>query len=446
MSAKRSASAAAHRLPKSHAKSAKRPKLERKATPKQKEQHTKSNTRESTVRCRQSVWPSVVMLSSMQIFPPKPDWHVAELPELPLIGNASISQSQLAELHQYANNLLDQDSASYEAIQSKSSSKSFLSTFMSSGTLEDRVSALTLLVQESPVHNRKAFGSLLALGKKKSRNQALIALGALKDLLAQGSVLPANRKLRSFTKQPALLSALSETKLIKNWKLGDRLPGRVQKIHLIYWAYEDWLKKTYLELLRALEVWCNDEIEFARSRALTFVWELLKERPEQEENLLRLLINKLGDKEKKISSRASYLLLQLQIHHPLMKGVIVSAIESDLLFRPGQSLHAKYYAVITLNQTVLSAKEKNVANKLIAIYFKLFAFLLAEPHRRDNTAPTLKRNSMNGPEHPRKKTKLKDKNKGDVQKCDNELNEKLMSQLLTGVNRAFRFAQTDDAT
>ena len=369
-----------------------------------------------------------------------------KLPELPSIGNASTSQSHLAELHQYANNLLDEDSASYEAIQSKSSSKSFLSTFMSSGTLEDRVSALTLLVQESPIHNRKAFGSLLSLSKKKSRNQALIALSALKDLLSQGSVLPANRKLRSFARQPALLSALSEAKLAKSWKPADGLPRKLQKFHLMYWAFEDWLKKAYLELLRALEVWCNDEIEFARSRALTFVWELLKERPEQEENLLRLLVNKLGDKEKKISSRASYLLLQLQIHHPLMKGVIVSAIESDLLFRPGQSLHAKYYAVITLNQTVLSAKEKDVANKLLAIYFKLFAFLLAESHERNTTEPTSKRSSANGLNHQRRKFKLKDTKKANMQKGDNDLNEKMMSQLLTGVNRAFRFAQTDDAT
>ena len=368
------------------------------------------------------------------------------MPELPLKGNASASQQLLTELHQYAKSLLDEDSAVYETNQSKSSSKSFLSTFMSSGTLEDRISALTLLVQESPLHNRKAFGSLLALGKKKSRNQALIALSALKDLLAQGSVLPANRKLRSFNKQPALLCALGEIKQSKSWTPDNGLPGKIQKIHLIYWAYEDWLKRTYMELLRALETWCNDEIEFARSRALTFVWELLKEKPEQEENLLRLLINKLGDKEKKMSSRASFLLLQLQVQHPLMKGVIVNAMESDLLFRPGQSLHAKYYAVITLNQTVLSAKESKVANKLIDIYFKLFAFLLAESHRRDTVNRKFNGSSADGHGLQRNKSKLKESQKADMEKGDTELNEKLLSQLLTGVNRAFPFAQVDDAT
>ena len=59
---------------------------------------------------------------------------------------------------------------------------------MASGTLEDKVSALTLLIQESPLHTMKAFENLLGLARKKSRNQALLALGALKDLLGQGEI------------------------------------------------------------------------------------------------------------------------------------------------------------------------------------------------------------------------------------------------------------------
>jgi hypothetical protein len=31
-----------------------------------------------------------------------------------------------------------------------------------------------------------------------------------------------------------------------------------------------------------LEIWCNDEIEFSRTRAVSYVYELLKEKPEQE--------------------------------------------------------------------------------------------------------------------------------------------------------------------
>jgi len=59
---------------------------------------------------------------------------------------------------------------------------------MTSGTLSDKVSALTLVVQESPVHTTKSFDSLLTLAKKRSRGQAVTALGALKDLLGVGVV------------------------------------------------------------------------------------------------------------------------------------------------------------------------------------------------------------------------------------------------------------------
>ena len=64
--------------------------------------------------------------------------------------------------------------------------------------LEDKISALTLMVQESPLHSVKPFENLLGQAKKKSRNLALMALAAMKDLLGQGVLLPKDRKLKAF--------------------------------------------------------------------------------------------------------------------------------------------------------------------------------------------------------------------------------------------------------
>ncbi|OMP88474.1 hypothetical protein BK809_0003231 [Diplodia seriata] len=327
---------------------------------------------------------------------------------------------------------------------SADSSHKFLSTIMASGTLEDKVSALTLLIQESPLHTMKAFENLLGLGKKKSRNQALLALGALKDLLGQGVVLPPDRKLRSFNQQPAVLAGFSGPNA--NWEAGQRLPPGIENAHLISWAYEDWLKRSYFEMLRILEGWCNDEVEYSRSRAITFVYELLKEKPEQEENLLRLLINKLGDNEKKISSRASYLLLQLQNSHPVMKGVIINAIESECLFRPNQSPHAKYYAIITLNQTILSAKDPDVASKLLEIYFALFLSLLKTGQKSEVKDNKLQGGGGQAGKKAKQKAKAKEKEQEKAIDAASELNEKLIAGVLTGVNRAFPYAKTDDVS
>ena len=384
---------------------------------------------------------------SKLFFEPRPDWHTAELPPLEQKDVNSVPpQYTIEALHTYANTLLEAENASYNAAHiSGSSQHKFLSTIMSSGTLEDKVSALTLLVQESPLHTMKAFENLVGLAKKKSRNQALMAVAAVKDLLGQGVVLP-NRKLRAFGKQPGLLGAL-QTKSAR-WSASEPLPGGLQKVHLLFWAYEDWLKRTYFELLQVLEGWCNDEVEYARSRAITYVWELLKDKPEQEENLLRLIVNKLGDTDRKIASRASYLLLQLENTHPAMRLVVTNAIESDCLFRPGQNLHAKYYAIITLNQTILSQKEEAVANRLLDIYFSLFVQLLKPSPKSEDPAkrqPLVKPGQGGGGKAGKmaaKKRKAEERS----DEAETQLGEKMVAQVLTGVNRAFPFADTSDPT
>lgn len=310
---------------------------------------------------------------------------------------------------------------------------------MSSGTWTDKVSALTLVVQESPLHTLKPLEHLIGLAGKRSRDQALMALGAVKDLFGQGDVLPPNRKLRFFSKQPGLLAALQDLK--SSYVPHETLPNGLTPQHLMYWEYEDRLKTLYFELLKLLETWCNDEVEFARTKAVTSVFELLRDKPEQEENLLRLLVNKLGDTSKKVASRASYLLLQLQNTHPSMKRTIVDAVESDILLRPGQSSHAKYYAVITLNQTVLQTSDPETANKLLDVYFSLFIAILNRQKKiREGPAEKDLKSSL-GNDSKRKLAKAEAE--AALERADEELQEKITAQVLTGINRAFPFSKKD---
>ena len=305
---------------------------------------------------------------------------------------------------------------------------------MTSGTLSDKVSALTLVCQESPLHTTKSLDTLLGLSKKKSRSQAIAAIAAIKDLFSSGVILPSDHKLRAFSKQPQLGSE------------------GVTDLHLMVWAYEDWLKTYYFEVLQVLEGLSSDQLEFARSHAVGYIWELLKEKPEQEANLLRMLVNKLGDKDKKVASKVSFLLLQLQQTHPAMKQIIVNSVESEVLFRPGNSPHAKYYAIITLNQTIISAKELELANKLLDLYFAVFTGLLSKPSQ-DARAKALeeaakKQASADGTPSANPKLNKKAKKRiEDAEKLANseeELNAKLISAVLTGVNRAFPFSKIND--
>ena len=385
------------------------------------------------------------------MFEARPNWHVALLPDLPEpdVSELALPVEIVPELKKHARNLLEMDGNLYTSKNlSSTSSHRFLSTIMSSGTMSDKVSALTLVVQESPVHTVKSFESLLALAKKRSRGQAVTALGAIKDLLGVGVVLPPDRRLRHFESQPGLLGTL-QADPIRNWKSGDPLPGHITNAHMISWAYEDWLKETYFDVLKVLEAWCNDEVVYARGRAVTYVYELLREKPEQESNLLRLLVNKLGDPDKKIASRTSYLILQLQTTHPLMKLVIIRAIETELLLRPGQSSHARYYAINTLNQTILSGKEEDVARKLLSVYFDLFVSLLKKADPQKAVAGPLvnrKGQIQGGGGQMGKKAKAKAKKDEIMKHGSEETTEKMISAVLTGVNRAFPFAKSDDFT
>lgn len=318
-----------------------------------------------------------------------------------------------------------------------------MSTIMSSGTMSDKVSALTLAIQESPVHTIKALENLMNLAGKKSREQAIAALGALVDLLGNGVVLPSDRRLRQFRAQPALLGTLQKHS-VTSWKPEKPLPGRLTRAHLIMWAYEDWLKSAYFKVIQLLELWCGDEIEYSRSRSLDFVFGLLRDKPEQEANLLRLLVNKLGDREKKIASRASYLLLQLLTTHPGMKTVVINTIEQEVLLRSGQTLRTKYYAINTLNQTILSNKEPQIADKLVRIYFDLFVTLL-KLGALDAAGAFESKKSKHSKKKIHNHRNASDENKAGAVP-DTETAEKLVSAILTGVNRAVPFSDIDDET
>ena len=378
------------------------------------------------------------------LFKPLAEWHSVSLPALPggSLADAVLSSQSIDRLFKYAKQLLEEENQLYASRNKSSSSNQFYSAIVTSGTLSDKISALTLSVQESPLHNMAALEQLVKLARKRSRSQAVDVLGALKDLFAAGSLLPSDRQLITFVAQPGLLGVN-----LKHWQSDQKLPGSLQKTHLVYWAFEDWLKSIYFEVIKIIEVWCNDQVVFARSKAVDYVFELLRDKPEQEVNLLRLLVNKLGDTERKIASKASYHLLQLQKPHPKMNGPIISNIESDILFRPNQSMHAKYYAVITLNQTALSLDEEDIVRKLLDIYFTLFVKLLSapDPEPEDKPAYNKKGERQGGGGTPGRKAQKK-KELADQRStaADDQLKERMLSAILTGVNRAHPFASSKD--
>ncbi|EJD44509.1 CBF-domain-containing protein [Auricularia subglabra TFB-10046 SS5] len=372
------------------------------------------------------------------LVPAVSNWYTV-FPALPATAKPlpAPTTEKVASLSTHAASLLAEDVRRYEAQTSTSSGADaqFLSRVLSTGTLSDRLSALTLLAQGSPLHNQRALESLKALAQKKSREQSLKALRAIADWWAGGGA--PDRKLKYFRDQP----------------LGH---PNATDAHLVVWYFEDWLKKYFYGILQILEALSMDPLPYVRIQAVTFIFQLLRDKPEQEQNLLRLLVNKLGDTDRPVASRVSYQLMQLVQAHPQMKGIIISEVSASIFGgrdkdKEKRSQRARYYAVITFNQMVLSAREGAVADRLMDMYFKLFQEMLGEGEEKEKAGDE----EGDEGERPKKRRKVhtKDKKKGKKGADEDddfanleESDSKMISAILTGINRALPFASLTESS
>ncbi|XP_002709966.3 CCAAT/enhancer-binding protein zeta [Oryctolagus cuniculus] len=274
----------------------------------------------------------------------------------------------------------------------KGGSSTWMKVIVSSGTLGDRMAAMILLIQEDAVHTLEFVETLVNLVKKKgSKQQCLMALDTFKELLIT-DLLPDSRKLRIFSQRP-----FSKLELLSSGNKDSR------DRRLILWYFEHQLKHLVAEFVQVLETLSHDSLVTTKTRALLAAHELLCNKPEEEKALLVQVVNKLGDPQNRIATKASHLLETLLCKHPNMKGVVCGEVER-LLFRSNISTKAQYYAICFLNQMALSHEESDLASKLITLYFCFF------------------------------RTYVKKK----------DIESKMLSALLTGVNRAYPYAQAGD--
>ncbi|KAI0631606.1 CBF/Mak21 family-domain-containing protein [Trametes polyzona] len=412
--------------------------------------------------------------------PPTSTWYTAVPPLEPKPDLPTPSASQLSTLTARAAALLAADAEAYQASSAAASASDahFLKTVLATGTLSDRLSALTLLVQASPVHNAVALESLRAMAQrgraKGGRDEGLKAVRCVVDWWVGGG--GPGRKLKYFRDQPLLHPDVDDA-------------------HLLIWYFEDWLKKYFFSILQILETFSLDPLTYVRTQTLAFLATLLRAQPEQEQNLLRLLVNKLGDTEKSVCSRASYHLLQILQAHPAMKGVIVREVRALIFRLPASTAaqaaptastnthirfddassskskpkapkkdagakdtsrwntHAWYYASVTLNQVVLtpSATDRTVARMLVDTYFEMFEEILGsktdedDPEHEEHDAKEDKSKAAKGkgkgPPRDKKQKKVKEV-KGAAGFAEVEdSSSRLIGAILTGVNRALPFAQ-----
>ncbi|CAI9114481.1 OLC1v1015212C1 [Oldenlandia corymbosa var. corymbosa] len=316
--------------------------------------------------------------------------------------------------------LLSQYAGDYESSRGKNGDIKMLMATQRSGTAADKVSAFSVMVGDNAVANLRSLDVLLGMVTSKfGKRHALTAFEVLKELFIS-SLLP-DRKLKTLFQQP--LNLLSETK--DGYSL------------LLFWYFEDCLKERYKRFVSAVEEASRDVLAILKDKAVKAIYVLLKSKPEQERLLLSALVNKLGDPGKKVASNADFHLSKLLTDHPSMKAVVIEEVDK-FLFRPHLGLQAKFYAVNFLAQIRLSHRGDGpkVAKRLVDVYFALFKILISNSNGESGKDSKEK--------HPKasssKKIKADTPSESHV-----EMDSRLLTALLTGVNRAFPFVSNDES-
>ena len=180
----------------------------------------------------------------------------------------------LQKIETYATKLLDQEVTNVANINEKSSDKQWLKTVLKSGTLTDKISAYSVLLQEHPVANLGSLDNLIDMISLKSRRPCLLAIDALLDLFPN-YLLPNDRKLSKFQEQPM--------KLLTKLSSGNK---DARDKYLILWMFENKLKDCYKKFLVNLAEVGKDTIEKTRMKVMSVNLQLLIKSPEQEQELL----------------------------------------------------------------------------------------------------------------------------------------------------------------
>ncbi|KXS17737.1 CBF-domain-containing protein [Gonapodya prolifera JEL478] len=399
------------------------------------------------------------------LIPPTPQWWtlydtLTSTDELkpgtkrPKAPPTEVRERRIKELYERARGVLEDEWKKYEQANPtmSGSDSSFLSHVLQSGTTSDRLSALSVLVQTSPLHTFRTLERLVNLCRKKSKRDASLALDTLKELLMR-FILP-DRKMRYF----------------RDWRevgeYADGVRGDIKGEWLALWAFEDSVKKLYWEVIKIIEELSHDTLPHIRSRMISHIYDMLATKPEQEQNLLALLVNKMGDPARPLASKAiHHIHLLLRKHtHPVFKLIVVSEVER-LLFRPNVANRARYYAIVCLNQLELRRGAEGIgaaddpdikcANKLIGVYFAVFEEMMSQDGSRkghgdtevkeeETDKPMLAKASPTPAPKPSSSQSKNSAPGTQLSELTPAESAKMMSALLTGVNRAFPYSKLED--
>jgi ribosome biogenesis protein MAK21 len=142
-----------------------------------------------------------------------------------------------------------------------------------------------------------------------------------------------------------------------------------------------------------------------------------------------------------------------------LTGVTPSKPKPKTVDKQSGNAHARYYATVTFNQIVLTPGDREVALKLIDVYFEMFKELLGEGvdvvedemDLKGDSKPKEFKTDKGGRIRDGGKGKNNRKGKGKLKEIKGaagfteveDAHSRLISAILTGINRALPFAKVE---
>ncbi|KAJ6233137.1 ccaat-binding factor-related [Anaeramoeba flamelloides] len=290
-----------------------------------------------------------------------------------------LTQEEINKLQLHSRTLYESETENYHHKNEQGEDK-WLSTVMSRGTFSDRLTAMGELIKKNPICNWKILESLILKTTGNIKRQAIPTTKILTEIFLE--ILP-ERKLKFFggdhlqqlaMKFPNLTKSI--TKQSKNMKIDNSKKEEFEAL-LILIEFEDTLKTFYRQFIKSLESGVHDSLFVFKKQCIKTLFQFLIEKPEAESVLLSILVNKLGDNDRKICSQVAYYLSKITTRHPLMKPFIIQEVES-IIFKPNISEKAQFFSLVYLNHIHLKEGDEGIATKLLNIYFSLFRKLINE--------------------------------------------------------------------
>lgn len=229
--------------------------------------------------------------------------------------------------------------------------KSWITEIAKQGTYSDKIAALTINIQEDPLHNVVALQNLISMVKIGKKQQCSLVIDSLTELFSRVLL---KSELLAFEHQP--LSELSKVDDLKQ-----------RKLLLSSWLFEEKLKNAYAAFVEALSTIGLDSIPVNREKSISAMYKLLTNSTEREVQIIKYLVNKFGDTVHKVASKAMYTLRLVLKHRPNLNHIIFEEVRK-LLFRTNIKQRAQYYGICFLTQI----DTKDIAKEIIELYLSFF--------------------------------------------------------------------------